>query len=79
MDNEKQYDFMSYGMRKAKDGFADLEKTAQSILEQYGEQAKLEFEAGVAMAIPQWAAVKYTSEAKQDVEKIEEENTIGGR
>ena len=76
MEN-KQYDFMSYGMRKAKEGFADLEKTAQSILEQYGEQAKMEFEAGVAMAIPTWAKVKYSSTAKDGIQEIKEDQERG--
>ena len=77
MEKEQQYDFMSYGMRKAKEGFTDLEKTAQNILEQYGEQAKMEFEAGVAMAIPQWAAVKHSSSAKDEIQKIEENQERG--
>ena len=76
MEN-KQYDFMSYGMRKAKEDFADLEKTAQSILEQYGEQAKTEFEAGVAMAIPTWAKAEYSSTAKDGIQEIKEDQERG--
>lgn len=54
MENEK-YDFYTYGMRAAKDIYTNIKQTAAEIGEKYGEQAKLEFESGIAAVIPTYA------------------------
>ena len=68
MENEK-YDFYTYGMRVAKDMYTNVKKIANEIGEKYGEQAKLEFESGIASAIPTYSTYfnNQKSEIKDDV------------
>ncbi len=68
MENEK-YDFYTYGMRVAKDMYTNIKKTADEIGEKYGEQAKLEFESGIAASIPTYSTYfsNQKSEIKEDI------------
>ena len=74
---EQNIDFMSYGMRVAKEHLLNIEKLSNEIKEKYGEQAQLEFDSGVAMAIPSYAKVGYSSPASTVTDKIEEDKERG--
>ena len=53
MNNE--YDFFDMGIRRAKEGLINLKKMAEEIGRQFGENAKLEFESGIASAVPTYS------------------------
>lgn len=50
-----EYDFFNMGVRHATEGLLHLKKVAKEIGEKYGEDAKLEFESGIAITIPTYA------------------------
>ena len=54
MENEQEYDFLSMGLRAAKDEMSNHYQTADKIEQQFGINARMEYEAGIAMAIPQY-------------------------
>ena len=49
---KEQYDFFCMGQRCAKDYLTDLRKMTKEIGEKYGVDARIQFEAGIAMVIP---------------------------
>lgn len=59
MENNEKIDFYSYGMRCGKDRLLELSKIAKKIAEEYGIDAKLEFESGVVSIISQYSNVEY--------------------
>lgn len=63
-----EYDFFDMGIRYATEGLVSLKKCAAEIGEKFGENAKLEFESGIASTIP-----TYSSFQQYDVSKIQME------
>lgn len=55
MNNGKQYDFFSIGLRHAKDGIDELRKMANIYERDFGRDAREEFELGIASIVPQYA------------------------
>lgn len=62
------YDFYGMGIRHGKEKLVDLKKLADTIGQQYGEDAKMEFELGIAVSIPVYANQKSTDLTLDDVE-----------
>lgn len=63
--NETEYDFMKMGARCVVEGLVNLEKKAEEIGKLYGEQAKLEFEAGVANMISVYSSCLKTQKVTE--------------
>lgn len=70
-----EYDFYTMGIRHGREKLVDLEKIAESIGKTYGENAKMEFEMGVAVSIP-----VYSSRVSKDltIEDIENSSNVYG-
>jgi len=63
-----EYDFYTMGMRYGKEKLVDLKQTAESIGKKYGEDAKMEFELGIAVSIPVYANYKSSELTIDDIE-----------
>jgi len=50
----EEYDFYAMGIRHALDGILSLKKTAKEIEKEYGADARMEFEAGISVTIPEY-------------------------
>ena len=50
--DNKEFDFYTMGIRYAKEMILNLHQAANEIGEKYGEDAKMEFEAGIVSTIP---------------------------
>lgn len=57
-----EYDFYTMGIRYAKDQIVNLKEMAKKIGEQYGADAKMEFESGICMTIPSYKAFQEIEE-----------------
>lgn len=53
MENQEQFDFFSIGARKVQEHYVDLQKYAEELEKQYGKDARLQFECGVALCLSQ--------------------------
>ena len=58
MDKQNNYDFLSMGTRYAKETIFLISKKAQEIEDNFGYDARMEFEVGVACVIPQYKTSK---------------------
>lgn len=65
---EKSYDFYGMGMRYAKESLVNLKNMAQNIGKQYGRDAKMEFESGIAMTIPSYSNFMANPILKNEIE-----------
>ena len=70
MNDNEQYDFYLIGRRRASDFSGDLKRQAKEIGEIYGEQARLEFESGLASIIPAYGSV--SSYETSGIKKVQE-------
>ena len=70
-----EYDFYAMGIRHAREKLNDLNKMAEAIGNTYGEDARMEFEMGIAVSIP-----VYSSRVSKDltVEDIEKSSNVYG-
>ena len=69
MEEQNNYDFLSMGKRYAISQVGNLIKKAQEIEQEYGIDARLEFESGIALAIPvysEFAQEPYMSRIEQN-------------
>lgn len=53
MENKEQFDFFSIGARKVQEQYVDIKKYAKELEKQYGKDARLQFECGVALCLSQ--------------------------
>ncbi len=67
MEKKQEYDFLSMGLRAAKDDMTNHYQTAEKIEEQFGINARMEYEAGIAMAIPQYETYRTLQARKKEV------------
>ena len=62
----EEFDFYGMGIRHALDGVMALKKTAKEIEKEYGPDARMEFEAGVSVTIPEY----YNIDIQIDLEEM---------
>ena len=55
--SKNEYDFYTMGIRYANDQLVNLNKIAEKLGQQYGVDAQLEFESGIASVFPQYKNV----------------------
>lgn len=65
MSNE--YDFFDMGVRRANEGLINLKMMAKEIGEKYGLDAKLQFEAGIAMTIPAYSKISQVDVSQKEI------------
>ena len=58
----ENYDFYGMGARYARDAYLNLKKLANEIGKKYGEDAKMNFEAGVVSEISSYSSLNLNSE-----------------
>lgn len=64
----EQYDFYGMGLRDAPNGLIELKKKAITIEQNYGIDARIQFESGIAMKIPVYAEMIYNeNDLKKDI------------
>ena len=51
MEDNKEINFFNLGIRRTEDIYCDLNKLAEKIEEEYGKDARLEYECGVSVAM----------------------------
>ncbi len=54
MKDKQEYDFFTMGFRDAKNSMESCYQRAVKIEEQYGADARMEYEVGIALTIPQY-------------------------
>ena len=67
---ENEIDFYTYGINAVKDCLFSINKRAEEIEAEYGKDARLEFEAGAASIVPQYANIINTPLEKTNPEDI---------
>lgn len=69
----QEYDFYTMGMRYSKEQIVNLKEMAKKIGEQYGVNAKMEFESGVCMTIPSYKAFQELEEISKFEDSVSKE------
>ena len=74
---ENNYDFLSMGMKDAVSNLRNLKEQAKKIEAQFGIDAKMEYEVGIAMMIPQYE--KFPEQNKVTQKSVEAATTDYGK
>jgi len=64
-----EYDFYTMGIRHGREKLNDLNKMAEAIEKAYGENARMEFEMGIAVSIPVYSNSVLKNLTIEDIEK----------
>lgn len=62
MEKKEEYDFFQMGKRCAKERMDNLFRMAEKIEQEYGIDARLEFESGMAIIVPVYANNSYLNQ-----------------
>ena len=74
---EKNYDFLSMGMRDAVTNFRNIKKQAEKIEEEYGIDARMEYEVGIVMLVHKYET--FISSYKVTQKSVEAATTDYGK
>ncbi len=75
--NNNEYDFCSMGFRDAKMSMENCYNRAIQIEKQYGVNARMEYEVGIAMTIPQYDRFKSAKDLIAKINSKESKNLDG--
>ncbi len=67
-EQEQEYDFISMGVRDARDLFFNLRERAKTIEKNYGIDARLAYESGISMVVPVYGNFSKEEQKVQDKE-----------
>lgn len=65
----KEIDFLTYGQAYLGSAMINILTKAEEIEKEYGIDARLEFESGIALAVPQYSKMVYSKSKKIDTDK----------
>ena len=71
MTNQKEYDFIEMGKRCAIERMENLVAMADKIESEYGQDARLEFESGIALVVPVYSHTMFANKkiARGEIEQ----------